>query len=80
MPRPTSTICLAGFKRERERNRREFGIEFTEKMLARNAEQGPPVLGLHLLMGEKAPATIKNVLAAMKAGVLEPVEIVAVKS
>jgi hypothetical protein len=65
---------------EHERNRREFAIEFTEKMLARNAEHGPPVLGLHLLMGERAPAMINNVLAAMKAGVLAPVEIVTVKS
>jgi ubiquinone/menaquinone biosynthesis C-methylase UbiE len=70
----------AGFKLEHERNRREFSIEFMERMLARNAQDGPPVLGLHLLMGEKAPVMMKNVLAAMKAGVLEPMEIVAVKS
>jgi len=38
---------------------------------------GPPALGLHVLMGEKTPIMIKNVLAVMKEGVLEPVELYA---
>ena len=37
----------------------------------------PPVLGLQLLMGEKTPVMVGNVLAMMKEGVLEPVELVA---
>jgi MPBQ/MSBQ methyltransferase len=69
----------AGFEVEHERSRGEFGIDFTEKVIARLAQGGPPALGVHLLMGEKAPVMVKNVLAAMKAGVLEPVEIVGVK-
>jgi ubiquinone/menaquinone biosynthesis C-methylase UbiE len=67
----------AGFRVEQERRRGPFAIEFTERMMARMAQGGPPALGLHLLMGEKAPIMIKNVLAMMKEGVLEPVELYA---
>jgi hypothetical protein len=44
-------------------------------MMARMAQGGPPALGLHLLMGEKTPVIVGNILAAMKEGVLEPVEL-----
>ena len=42
--------------------------------MARMAQGGAPALGLHLLMGEKAPMMIRNILAMMKEGLLEPVE------
>jgi ubiquinone/menaquinone biosynthesis C-methylase UbiE len=64
-----------GFRVERERNRRIFGIEFTEQAIARAAQSGQPTLSLHLLMGDLAPVMIKNVLTMMKQGVLEPVEL-----
>jgi hypothetical protein len=41
------------------------------------AKNGPPVLGLQLLMGENTPLMVKNVLAMMKEGLVEPVELVA---
>jgi ubiquinone/menaquinone biosynthesis C-methylase UbiE len=65
----------AGFEIVHERGRAAFGIEFTERLMARMAQGGPPALGLHLLMGEKTPLMIKNILAMMKEGVLEPVEL-----
>jgi ubiquinone/menaquinone biosynthesis C-methylase UbiE len=65
----------AGFRIAQERGRAAFAIEFTERVIARMAQGGPPALGLHLLMGEKAPMMIKNVLALLKEGVLEPVEL-----
>ena len=65
----------AGFHLAQERRRGPFAIEFTERMMARMAQGGPPALGLHLLMGEKAPIMIRNILAMMKEGVLEPVEL-----
>jgi len=65
----------AGFEIVQERGRAAFGIEFTERVMARMAQGGPPALGLHLLMGEKTPLMIKNILAMMKEGVLEPVEL-----
>lgn len=63
-----------GFHVERERVRTAFAIEFTERAIARAAQIGQPALALHLLMGDLAPVMIKNVLAMMKQGVLEPVE------
>jgi hypothetical protein len=67
----------AGFRVEHERGRGAFSIAFTERMIARMAQGGPPALGLHLLMGEKTPIMVGNVLAAMKEGVVEPVELFA---
>jgi MPBQ/MSBQ methyltransferase len=67
----------AGFQIAQERGRGAFSIEFTERMIARLAQGGPPALGLHLLLGEKAPIMIKNVLAMMKDEVLEPIELYA---
>lgn len=66
-----------GFEIVQERGRGAFAIEFTERMMARMAQGGAPALGLHLLMGEKAPFMIRNVLAMLKEGVLEPVELFA---
>ena len=64
----------AGFHVEQERVRTAFAIEFTERAIARAAQDGQPALALHLLMGDQAPVMIKNVLAMMKQGVLGPVE------
>jgi SAM-dependent methyltransferase len=67
----------AGFRVVHERGRRAFAIKFTERAMARTAQGGSPTLGLHLLMGDKAPAMVKNVLTMMQEGVLEPVELCA---
>jgi ubiquinone/menaquinone biosynthesis C-methylase UbiE len=67
----------SGFHIAQERGRRAFAIDFTERVMARLAQGGPPALGLHLLMGEKAPVMVRNILAMMKEGVLEPVELYA---
>jgi SAM-dependent methyltransferase len=73
-------LVAAGFEIVHERRRREFGIEFIERNVARAAQQGgQPNVGLHLLMGEKAPQMMRNVLGGLKSGIFEPVEIVAVK-
>ena len=67
----------AGFRVERERNRKAFAIEFIERSIARSAQSGQPALSLQLLMGDLAPVMIKNVLAMMKQDLLEPVELYA---
>lgn len=67
----------AGFRISQERSRREFGIEFSERAMARMAQGGPPALGLHLLMGETTKPMLDNVLAMMREGLLEPVELYA---
>ena len=65
----------AGFRMVLEQEHRSFAIEFIERVMARMAQGGPPALGLHLLIGEKTPMMIRNVLSMMKEGILEPVEL-----
>jgi hypothetical protein len=66
----------ASFLPERERGRRDFAIAFTERRNALLAQDGPPLLGLQLLIGEKTPLVAQNVLAMMKQGILEPTEFI----
>jgi ubiquinone/menaquinone biosynthesis C-methylase UbiE len=77
LPQYREALQSASFRIERERDRRAFSIEFTENVMARMAQGGPPALGLHLLMGEKTPLLLRNVLTMMKEGVISPVEIYA---
>jgi len=68
----------AGFRVEHQRSRREFAVQFMERMRTQAAAGAPRVIGVHILMGEKAPLMLKNVNAAIADGRLEPVEIVGV--
>jgi ubiquinone/menaquinone biosynthesis C-methylase UbiE len=68
----------AGFRVEHERGRHQFALEEMEKRMSRGPSGAPPVIGVHILMGEKAPVMLKNVNEAIVSGKLEPVEIVAV--
>ena len=70
-------LQAAGFQVEHQRGRRQFALEFMQKMAAQ-ASSGPPALGLHLLMGEDAALMLKNVTTAIASGALEPVELVAI--
>jgi ubiquinone/menaquinone biosynthesis C-methylase UbiE len=67
----------AGFRIAQLRNRREFAIDFMKKSMSRMGPSGPPVLGIQLLMGDKAQEMLKNVLLLMEENVLEPVELYA---
>ncbi len=67
----------AGFRIAQQRNRREFAIDFMKKSMSRMGPSGPPVLGIQLLMGDKAQEMLKNVLLLMEENVLEPVEVYA---
>jgi SAM-dependent methyltransferase len=75
-----AALAATGFEVVHERGRRGFGIDFFERNIARTAQGGPAVLGLQLLMGDKAPEMMRNVLGGMKSGIFEPVEMVAVKT
>jgi ubiquinone/menaquinone biosynthesis C-methylase UbiE len=68
----------AGFRIDHQRSRRQFALEFMQKMAARASAGRGPVLGVHLLMGEQAPAMLKNVNTAIASGALDPAELVAV--
>jgi SAM-dependent methyltransferase len=68
----------AGFTLTGTRDRRELGVEFLTKM-RRAAEQGTdapgrPRLGLPLVLGPDSGRRVGNLLAAVEAGVLAPVE------
>jgi ubiquinone/menaquinone biosynthesis C-methylase UbiE len=69
-------LQAAGFRIEHQRERRQFAMEFMERMKA-HAASAMPTLGVELLMGEHALLMLKNVNAAIAAGALEPVELVA---
>jgi ubiquinone/menaquinone biosynthesis C-methylase UbiE len=70
-------LTVAGFKVTGERRRGAFALEFMQRMMARVADGEPPVLGLHLLMGEPTRVMLSNVHAMIQDGVLEPVELLA---
>ena len=72
------TLQAAGLRIEHQRGRRQFALEFMQRMAAAQTTSGPPALGLHLLMGEDAALMLKNVTMAFASGALEPVELVAV--
>lgn len=66
----------AGFRITHQRDRSQFALDFMQKTMARTS---PPVLGVHLLMGEQAPVMLKNVMTAIASGDAVPVEMVAAK-
>ncbi len=73
-----AALQRAGFSISHERGRRQFGIDFTQRMMNRAATASAPVHGVQVLMGDQMPVMIRNVVAAMQSGVLEPVEVVAI--
>lgn len=66
----------AGFVIETVNDRTDAALASFDQ-LAASAGSGPPPLGLHLVMGPTTPTKIGNLVAAIKAGVLAPTEIVA---
>src|SRR5262249_55115309 len=69
-------LTAQGFSVRAESDRRQFGIEFLKKRMPPTPQQGPPLLGVAVLMGESAPAKMGNVLDAMRRGVLAPFELI----
>jgi SAM-dependent methyltransferase len=69
----------AGFAVDGTRDRRELGIEFLTKMQRAAAQgvdaPGRPRLGLPLVLGPDSGIRVGNLLGAVEAGVLAPVEI-----
>jgi SAM-dependent methyltransferase len=68
----------AGFDVIEVEDRTEFAIEFFRQSLAA-AGDGPPPLGLHLLMGASAPEKFRNMLANVENGRIAPVQIIAIR-
>ena len=75
-----AALTAAGFEIAAEENRRNFAIAFFETLRARRQSQdGPPPLGLHILMGAEAQAKIANMVRNLMDGLIAPVVIVARK-
>ncbi len=68
----------AGFAVEKERSRRDFALEFFRQMRAAAAQgNGPPPLGLHILMGHTTPQKIANTIDNLERGLISPTEMIA---
>ena len=67
----------AGFAVQKERNRRDFAIEFFRRMRERAAESaGPPTLGLHILIGATSRQKVANMIGNLEQGLIAPVEVI----
>ncbi|WGF89464.1 SAM-dependent methyltransferase [Marinivivus vitaminiproducens] len=67
----------AGFVVEHERDRSAFVLEQAAAMRETIARDGPPRLGIHLVIGPDAKPRLANVMAALSEGLLAPVEMIA---
>ena len=73
-------LDAAGFRIVAERDRRDFALDFFARLQASAAAaEGPPPLGLHILMGETAPVKIRNMVENISANRIAPVELIAEK-
>lgn len=67
----------SGFTVERVESRRDEVLSLWREMKERRENEGPPGLGLHVLIGAEAPLRLANVTGALEDGVIEPTEILA---
>ena len=72
-------LGAAGFTLEHEEDRHAFAIAFFRERLAAAAD-GPPPLGLHIVMGEKAKPKFQNILANIEQNCVSPVLMIARKA
>jgi ubiquinone/menaquinone biosynthesis C-methylase UbiE len=70
-------LATAGFVIESERDRRDLVLQQAAEMRARMAREGPPALGLHLVVGPAWRDWVRNLMAALEAGTVAPIEIMA---
>ena len=73
-----AVLQAAGFLIIAERNRRDFALDFFAQFQAKaDSADGPPPLGLHILMGDTAPRKVKNMIENISRGLIAPVELIA---
>lgn len=66
----------AGLEEVNERDRSDFALQFFGRVFRLIAAQGPPPVGIHLLMGESAGEKIENYVANVKARRIAPTEMI----
>ena len=71
-----SAARAVGFTVIAERDRGDFARQFFAKLAARIAEHGPPPVGLPVIMGDRAPEKIANMVAGLKSRTIAPVEMI----
>jgi ubiquinone/menaquinone biosynthesis C-methylase UbiE len=69
-------LAAAGFRLDSEFNQRDTVLQKVAAMRAQAAQDGPPLLGLHVIMGPQAKERLKNVMAALEKGLITPVEMI----
>ena len=75
------SLSDAGFEITHENNRRDFAMDFFERLRAQTqVAGGPPPLGLHTLMQESTVEKITNMIENLAQGYIAPVEIIVSKS
>ena len=66
----------AGFEIVEIENRRDFALQFFRHRIAGSENDGPPPLGIHLLLGETWREKFKTTLQNTEAGRIAPVQII----
>lgn len=69
-------LAQADLPVQAERDRRAFGIEALHELRTRVARDGPPALGLHLVMAPDPALKIANMLDSLERAVLAPTEMI----
>ena len=67
----------AGFRIEAEKDRSAFGLKLFAEMRAKAEAEGPPPVGVQLLIGATTQESLANAIGAVQQGVLAPVELIA---
>lgn len=66
----------AGFALFEEQDRRAIALDFFARIQAQTAGSAPPPLGLHNLMGPTVKEKSANMIAALRAGIIAPVQMI----
>lgn len=73
-----AALEAAGFAVEREEDRTGFAQDFFAQLAAaQSAQDGPPPLGLHLIMGEHTGLKVQHMVQNISVGRIAPVEMIA---
>lgn len=66
----------AGFALRGEKDRREVALDFFDRVRSQAASKSPSPLGLHLLMGPTVGVKTGNMISAIQAGTIAPVQMI----
>lgn len=70
-------LTAEGFEVVKERNRRQFALDFIRALQAKIAEAGgPSTFGLQVVLGATAPQKLANMSAMIERGTIAPVEMI----